>query len=264
MRPLSMSNGPRARSEPAPGVLDRLLVAHTFLTRLRIGDARAIDGDRIARAVVAFPLVGVTVAAAGAGARVVADPLGPVVACIAAVAATAMVTGALHEDGLADTADAFGPHERDRRLAAMRDSRLGVFGVLALVLTVGARVALLARLPLLECVLALVAAHVLGRWSTLPLAAVCRPARPDSSAWLARISSRTAAIGSVPALVVAGAALAAIDVRALGAIPAACVVTAVTAVAWRRAFGGVTGDTYGATNQFVELAAYASVVLVVV
>ncbi len=241
----------------------RIRLAHLFLTRLRLGDAGTVTAPRFARAVVVFPLVGVTVGAVGAAARAASDPLGATAACVIAVAATALVTGGLHEDGLADTADALGPHEHTRRLEAMRDTRLGAFGVLALVLTVTARVALLAELQLRDCALALVAGHVLGRWSTLPQAAWCPPAHPDGSAVLARISPGQALAGSLLAALPAAATLVAVSLTALVALPVAGVVTVVSAFAWRRAFGGVTGDTYGATNQLVEIATYAVVALAV-
>lgn len=245
------------------GVVDRIRLAHLFLTRIRLTTGGDVTAERFARAVVVFPLVGVTVGIAGGAARLAADPLGTVVACIAAVAATVITTGAFHEDGLADTADAFGPYERERRLAAMRDSRLGTFGVLALVLAIGARVSLLAQLSLRDCMLALVAGHVLARWSTLPLAARCRPARDDGSATLARISTRQAAAGSILTAGLALPVLLAVHSSAAVALVVAAGVTGVCAVLWRRAFGGVTGDTYGATNQLVEIATLASIVAVV-
>jgi len=243
------------------GVIDRVRLAHLFLTRLRLGDSGVVTPQRFSRALVVFPLVGVTVGAVGGVVRLAADPLGATFACIAAVAATVLVTGALHEDGLADTADALGPHDRERRLDAMRDSHLGAFGVLALVLAVAARVSLLSQLTAADCALVLVAGHVLGRWSTLPLAARCGPARQDGSAYLARISTSQAVAGSTLAGGLALPVLFMIAPAALGAVAVAAAVTAASAVVWRRAFGGVTGDTYGATNQFVEIGVYITVVV---
>ena len=257
-----------ARDTPTAGegwpadLIDRVRLAHLFLTRIRLGASGEVTPARFARAVVVFPLVGVTVGVVGGAARLLADPLGAVFASIAAVAATVVTTGALHEDGLADTADAFGPYDRERRLAAMRDSRLGTFGVLALVITIAARVSLLSQLPLRDCVLALIAGHVLARWSTLPLAARCPPAREDGSATLARISTRQAAGGSVLAAALAVPALVAVRPAAAIALAVVAAVTTACAVLWRRAFGGVTGDTYGATNQLVEIAALATVAAV--
>lgn len=258
----SPSDTAAAGTGPGTGLVDRVRLAHLFLTRIHLGASGEITSARFSRAVVVFPLVGVTVGVVGAAARLVADPLGPVFASIAAVAATVVVTGALHEDGLADTADGFGPYERERRLEAMRDSRLGAFGVLALVLAIAARVTLLSQLTLRDCVLALLASHVLARWSTLPLAARCAPARLDGSAVLARISTRQAAAGSILAVVLALPALVGVRPAGAVALAVAVAVTAASALLWRRAFGGVTGDTYGATNQLVELATLATVAVV--
>lgn len=243
-----------------PPVIDALQLAHLFLTRLPLGDAGTVTAARFAPALVAFPLVGLTVAGAGALGRIVADPLGPVVACITAVAATVLVTGAFHEDGLADTADALGPHGRTDRLAAMRDARLGTFGVLALVLATGARVGLLAQISLRDCILALAAGHVLGRGSTLVLAVICSPARADGATLLVRPSTRQALLGSILAVGLALPALVAIAPAASVAVLASALVIIGSALLWRRAFGGVTGDTFGATNQLVEIVVYITIV----
>jgi adenosylcobinamide-GDP ribazoletransferase len=209
-----------------------------------------------------FPLVGLTVGGIAALARLAADPLGSAAACVAAVAAAPLVTGAFHEDGLADTFDALGPGDRDRRLAAMRDPRLGTFGVLALCLSVAARLALLIPLATRDAALALVAGHVLGRWSSVPLTAAPR-ARPDgAAARLPRAGAAQMGAATALALALAGPALALVAPWALAGVGVAAAVTAVTGVLWWRAFGGVTGDTCGATNQLVEIGVYAAVAAV--
>jgi adenosylcobinamide-GDP ribazoletransferase len=240
--------------------LDRLVVAHLFMTRLPLGGRRAVDERRLARAMVAFPLVGVTVGGAAALARLAGEPLGPAFACVLALAVAPMLTGALHEDGLADTFDALGPHGRGRRLEAMRDPRLGTFGVLALVLSLAARLALLVPLTPGDAAAALVAAHVLGRWSALPLAARAPRARADgAAAWLPRPDSIELAAGSALALAASAPLLLLVGPAALLALPVAAAVTGACGLAWRRAFGGVTGDVCGATNQLVEVSAYVVV-----
>ena len=249
----------------AAALLDRVHLAHTFLTRLPLPQPRGtIDPERFARSAVAFPLGGLTVGAAAGAVRFAADPIGPLVAVVAALAVAPLLTGAFHEDGLADTADGLGPLDRGRRLEAMRDSRLGTFGVLALVFSVLARFALLAPLGVRDCVLALIAGHVLGRWSTLPLALRSTPTQPDGlGTFLLRPRTEEVAWASALALLIAGPALVAIHPAAL---PVAVVVAAGVTFAcgefWKRAFGGVTGDTYGATNQLVEIATLAAVAAV--
>jgi adenosylcobinamide-GDP ribazoletransferase len=249
----------------AEALLDRVHLAHTFLTRIPLPSPRGtIDAERFARCAVAFPLVGLTVGAAAGLVRVAADPVGPLFAVVAALAVVPLITGAFHEDGLADSADGLGPLDRDRRLEAMRDSRLGTFGVLALVFSVLARVALLAPLGVRNCVLALIAGHVLGRWSTLPLAWRSQPTQPDGlGTFLLKPRKVEVAWGSAVAFAVAAPALVAVHPTAVPvAIAVALIVTLATAELWKRAFGGVTGDTYGATNQLVEIATLAAVAAV--
>ena len=142
----------------------------------------------------------------------------------------------------------------------MRDPRIGTFGVLAVVLVLLGRVALLSQLSLRDAVLALLAAHVLARWSVLPQAAAVAPARRDGSAGLiAGLSAGTVAIGTGLALVATVPLLLAIAPWATVALGACAATTLVCALAWRRAFGGMTGDAYGATAQIVELVCYVCV-----
>ena len=143
--------GPRPGPRPAArlaAVVDPILAALMLLTRLPVRVARPMAPAAFARAYGWFPAVGALVGAVGGlvlwGAGGAVPPLA---AALLAVAAQVLLTGGLHEDGLADVADGFGGgRDRERRLAIMRDSRIGTYGALALVLGVGLRVALLAPL----------------------------------------------------------------------------------------------------------------------
>ncbi|MEK9662411.1 MAG: adenosylcobinamide-GDP ribazoletransferase, partial [Alphaproteobacteria bacterium] len=123
----------------APGLATLLIVAAGFLTRLPLPALPAdppLPPDALARAMSCFPLVGAAIGTAGGLVLLLAGWLGiPVsVAVLMAHAAIVWLTGALHEDGLADVADGFGGGaDRDAKLAIMRDSRIGSYGVLALV-----------------------------------------------------------------------------------------------------------------------------------
>jgi adenosylcobinamide-GDP ribazoletransferase len=247
--------------ERRPGPLDGVLVAHAFLTRLRVAPRGAIGPERVARSAAWFPLVGLTVGGAAALVRLAADPLGAGVATVAALATPPILTGALHEDGLADTADGLGPRGRERRLAAMRDSRLGTFGVLALALSVLARLEALLPLGARDAALALIAGHVLGRWAVLPVAAAVPRARADGlGATAIAAGPGRLALASILAAVLVGPALAAVGAAAaVGAVAAALVVAAGSGLLWWRAFGGITGDTLGATTQLVEIAVLVAV-----
>jgi adenosylcobinamide-GDP ribazoletransferase len=238
---------------------DEFIAALTFLTRLPLGRAQA-DAPAPSLAVTswAFPLVGVVIGAIGGIAYVIARGLAlpALAAALIAVATTALVTGALHEDGLADTADGFGGGAtREAKLDIMRDSRIGTFGVLALIFSIGLRTAAIAEIGLRWHVFAaLIAAHALSR-GVLP-AAMHRldPARADGlGAGAGRPEQNQVLIALGIALAVA---VIAIGLRAgLSAAIAAALVA--TALGWlaRRQIGGQTGDVLGAIEQVAEAAA---------
>jgi adenosylcobinamide-GDP ribazoletransferase len=200
------------------------------------------------------------VAAVGVAVRAAVEPLlGPVPATIAALAATTALTGALHEDGLADTVDGlWGGADPARRLAIMRDSRIGVYGALALVAVAGMRVALLAGVDLAGFARALACAAVLGRAAWLPLTAVLRPAAPGLGAELD--GPPPAAASAVAAALVAATLVAAVGRWAPVPLAAGGIALLGAARLLRRRLGGFTGDALGFVEQVVELAALAAVV----
>jgi adenosylcobinamide-GDP ribazoletransferase len=184
---------------------------------------------------------------------IVADWLGlpPLVSSSLAVAVTMLVTGALHEDGLADTADGLGGGTLERKLEIMRDSRIGTYGVAALLFSVLLRVAALAALPPAAGFAALIAAHAAGRALMPYLLATSPSARADGlSAGIGTVSERTA----LTALAIGAAAL-----LLLGFLPALAAAAllglwllAVRAAAQRQ-IGGHTGDICGALEQGGEI-----------
>src|SRR5262245_46464492 len=112
----------------------QFLSATALLTRLPVGTVAAEEGD-VARASWAFPAVGAGIGGICSAALILASlaGLGGGVAALLAIVTGIAVTGALHEDGLADTVDGFGGgRDRDAKLAIMRDSRIGAYGALAL------------------------------------------------------------------------------------------------------------------------------------
>ena len=151
-------------------------IAVQFLTRIPIlfvpDDAYDAPANGRQKAVVFFPLVGLLVGGIGGIVWLSAAAFGlpPLAAAVLAVSATAMTTGAFHEDGLADTSDALGPHSREKALEVMRDSRIGTFGAVALWAVLTLKAAALATLAPHLFWPVLLAAHVLARWSPLPLA----------------------------------------------------------------------------------------------
>jgi adenosylcobinamide-GDP ribazoletransferase len=163
-----------------------------------------------------------------------------------------VLTGALHLDGLADTADSLGARTRERALEVMRDPRIGAFGAAAVALALLVKATVVAGLLVRGGTLvSLVAAGALGRAAVLPLAAALPYARPEGG-----LSER---IGPVSALV-GGAIASGVAVGLAGAIgagmlAAAAGTTVLLGIGYRRRFGGVTGDTLGAAAELSGLAA---------
>ncbi len=130
----------------APAPLRGVRAAVVFLTRVPVGGMPYSDADWRWSAA-HFPLVGALVGAAVGAVDRALLPLGAWAAAVFAMGASLVLTGALHEDGLADTSDAlFGAHTRDKIFLILKDSRIGVFGGSALVVSIAGRAALVARL----------------------------------------------------------------------------------------------------------------------
>jgi len=229
-------------------------LALAFLTRLPLRIGVTAPGA-LARAAWAFPLAGLVVGTVGAIVFALSDRLElPFLAtALLTVAATALLTGALHEDGLADTADGLGGADRAAALAIMRDSRIGTYGVLALIASVGLRVAALAALrePHLA-VGALLAAHTVSRGFLPAVMLWCDPAREDGlGAQAGRPTPAVAAAAAIIAVLVAVLTLG--ITRGIGAVGWAAVAATCVALLARRRLGGYTGDVLGAVQQIGEI-----------
>ena len=211
-----------------------------------------------------LPLAGVLLGLPGAGVLLAAWGLGlgRFLAAGLAVTAGVLVTGALHEDGLADVADGFGGGTTPaRRLEIMRDSRIGAYGgvalMLSLALRIGALATLLDRIELLAAP-ALLLAAALSRSAALAPLALLPPARPDGAgAAVGRPSRQTlATAGALTLLVAMGGLALGLPLRGLVlmlglGLGASLAVTALT----RRMIGGQSGDVVGAAQQAAEIAA---------
>jgi len=219
-----------------------------------VGHGARPYGD-LAQAARAFPLVGLAVGGLAGGVMWLAagTALGPLACALIGLAAAAWLTGALHEDGLADVADAMGGGSRERRLEIMRDSRIGTYGVVALILAVGLKAAVLSGLPGPGVAwAAFAAAHALSRAVMAPCMAWMAPARTDG---LGHGAGRVDGPGMVQALALGGlAALVLLGWQAgLAAIAAAAAAAWVVARLARRRFGGYTGDVLGTVQQAAEV-----------
>jgi adenosylcobinamide-GDP ribazoletransferase len=211
------------------------------------------DPRGLGPAAIWFPLVGAAVGAAGGAVRVLADrPLGPTVAAVLATATLIVATGALHQDALADCADGLGVRgDRTRRLEVMRDSAIGAFGTLALILWAALTIAVLAALPRADALADMALAAGLGRWAAVAHAALVRPARADGLG--AAFTPGMPATALATAIALAGAATH--GTPGLAAAATAALVAAAISAWAKRTLGGRTGDTLGATVALAELAA---------
>lgn len=227
-----------------------------FCTRLPIPNAAPVIGADIARAGWAFPVAGAIVGLIAAGVYWLASLAGlpSLPAAGLTVAATLAVTGCLHEDGLADVADAFGGHTSERRLEIMRDSRVGTYGACALSMSLLLRTAALASIaaPAVAAPV-LIAAHAAARAGMPLFMGLVPPARVDGlSVGVGRPLSM-----SIAAAVLLGAIALFI---ALGPAAGSCAIVllaaalALLARLCIRQFGGQTGDVLGAAEQFGEIA----------
>lgn len=243
-----------------------------FLSRLPVPGRyfRGHDGS-LTRAVRAFPLAGslITLPPAAIFAVLTAFKLEPLVAALVALVALTLITGALHEDGLSDTADGLGGgRDQEKALAIMRDSRIGSYGASALILSYSLRAAGTAAIGTslgptagalaIIAVAALSRAAMVWHWSSLP------PARRDGVAVSVGGPEETAvrfavvsAIVIVLLLVWPAAGLAAVLACLAAAGLASFVLTRYT----RSRIGGHTGDTIGASQQCAEMAALVALAL---
>lgn len=257
-----MSESPAPRAETAAGLIGQFAAAWTLLSRLPWPFAVPRDLSAIGRGVWAFPIVGAMLGALGGGVFWMAREIGlpALVAAALAIGFLAVATGALHEDGLADTADGFGGgRSREAKLAIMRDSRKGTYGVLALVIVTLLRVGALAALAGAQGFAALIAAAALGRgFAALPMS-LLPAARADG---LGRGAGRAPGFAACLALIlaVAAATLAAagyaLPWRALGyAVAGAFFAVLFVSLMAARQIGGSTGDVLGAAILAGEAAA---------
>jgi adenosylcobinamide-GDP ribazoletransferase len=236
--------------------------ALSFLTRIPVGRLVAVDGDDVARGAVVFPLVGAGVGALVGLALVGLDArLTALVAAGLAVALEALLTGGIHLDALADSADGLGARTRGRALEIMREPTVGAFGASALALDLVVKVAALAAVadgP--DAVLAVAAAYALGRTAPLGVGWALPYVRPErgSGSVLADGAgeiSRALGVG-----LGAGLAVAALGMRGIVLVAAATLVALVVGLVARSRLGGVTGDVLGAATELTTTLALVAAV----
>ena len=225
--------------------------ALAFLTRVPVGRLTTLGPDDVARGAVLFPVVGAGLGALVGGVAVGLDSrLSLLLAAALAVAVEALVTGAIHLDALADTADGLGAPTRERALEVMREPAIGSFGAAALALDLLVKTAALAALldgP--DPVLAATAALALGRAAPLALSWALPYARAGGGTGASLAGGAWPPWLAAGLLLGVGIAVAALELRGLGLAAGAAVAVLAVGLVARRRFGGVTGDVLGAAVE---------------
>jgi adenosylcobinamide-GDP ribazoletransferase len=243
------------------GEFAKFVLAGQFLTRLPIRTDTLFTADRMAQAPRYFPLVGLLVGLAGAGVYWSAALLFPhVVAVLLSIAASLMLTGAFHEDGLADTFDGIGGGlTRARALEIMKDSRLGTYGSAALLTALAIKAVTLWSMPPVWVCVALPIAHCISRFSAVCVIANSRYVREEGTGKpvAAGISATSLIIAGFTALgsVAVGAVLFPV-VSLLSGVVSLCVAHVLMRLFFEPKLGGYTGDTLGAVQQASEIGFY--------
>ena len=241
------------------------LLSLQFLTRIPVPIANLYTPERMNASARYYPLVGFIVGALCAGIFWILTFIFPLILALAlSIASGLLITGAFHEDGLADTFDGIGGgHDRDQALAIMKDSRLGTYGTLALGMALFIKFSSLTMLPTAWIVAALVLGHGLSRLSSTLVIATSSYARGDGKAKPVAdgLSPTSLAITVITGL--AGIIVGAL-VLPLYALCLACAGAAAAHIGMRllfeRKLDGYTGDTLGAVQQVSEIGFYLGLV----
>ncbi len=238
-----------------------MILSAQFMTRIPFPVGHAYAPEQLASAARYYPLIGVLVGTLCAGAYWGAQYVfPPAVAAILSFGMGLLVTGAIHEDGLADTVDGVGGgHDRERTLEIMKDSRVGVYGALALIVVVGLKITALASMPPVLAAIALIAAHGLSRLSCVVAIMTSRYVREQGtgSFTLDGLGAGGLAIAvSTGVLLLVGLAYLVTPSAAGWAFLGTAGGHAAMRWFYEHKLGGHTGDTLGAVQQVSEVGFY--------
>lgn len=240
--------------------LGDIKTAFALLTRLPV----KAEFERSAHSIWAFPIVGAVIGVIALATALICDwfGLGLSMSVGVTMASTVVITGALHEDGIADSADGlWGGWTPVRRLEIMRDSHIGTYGVLALILVMLLRFSALGSLLNDLHLGGIIAAAILSRAAIPYVMTLLPPARQDGLSVQTGTPNRLAV--SFGALIALGFCVGLVGF--IATVLTGCVMLAVVAVVIKIAkskIGGQTGDILGATQVLCELAAYASFIVI--
>ncbi len=241
------------------------LLAIQFMTRLPTPRDAGFTSERLTAATRYYPLIGMIVGLISAGVFYGVHLILPVlIAVLLSTAAGLFLTGAFHEDGLADTFDGIGGGaSKDRALDIMKDSRIGVFGAAALILALSIKIAALSSLEPQSIVIGLVAAHGLSRFSSVIVIATSRYVRAEGAG--KHTSQGISGAGLTVATITAALCLTVIayflsPAAALWSAAGLCAGHVFMRAIFERKLGGYTGDTLGAVQQTSEIGVYLGLV----
>jgi adenosylcobinamide-GDP ribazoletransferase len=248
----SSAGDPPSESTRGGGALLQIRLAASFLTILPVAIEFAGESE-VAPSMAWFPLVGLLMGVAFAlEDRALGFLLGYPLRSAIVVLSMAVLSGAIHLDGLADTADALGAGgDRTRALEILRDSRIGPFGAIALFFVLGLKVISLASLSGRPRLAALIVAPILGRWALVAVSYRIEYLRATGagSSMLGRRSERNLLFASIISVV---AMIPFISCKIIITYAIAIIVTVAMRSFYRRWLGGITGDLIGACGEIVE------------
>ncbi|MCF8466363.1 MAG: adenosylcobinamide-GDP ribazoletransferase [Sneathiella sp.] len=242
------------------------LVSLVFLTRLPVRPAFTFELNALKSACRAFALVGLIVGGLSGTVYIVASFLGvpELIAALLAIAAQVLITGALHEDAIGDVADGFGGgSDKEKKLAIMRDSRVGTYAVVTLVLVIGIKSAAISAVSdtLMGFAIIVTAASIsrgVMCWALYFLPA----ARGDGLGRGAGHPDMIAPLWSTFLIILIAVLILGPQLGAIALFAAICGATLMGLIAWRQ-IGGQTGDVLGAIQQLSELAVLVTCLAVV-
>jgi adenosylcobinamide-GDP ribazoletransferase len=237
------------------GKLTEIRLAAGFMTILPLLPRAAVAPETLAASFGLFPLVGFALGALLAAENLVlTPPLGDALAAVMLVLTLTVLTGAVHVDALADTADALGAgSDRRRALEIMRDSRIGTFGAAAIFFFFALEIVALMTMGEARRTIALWLAPGLARWAMVAVGWRIEYLRAEGAGTLLVGPGGDRNLALAGALAVT-AALPILSWRVLLAYAVAVALAAGLRAAYRRWLGGVTGDLLGAAGELVELA----------
>jgi adenosylcobinamide-GDP ribazoletransferase len=252
---------PSPQAQAENDFLAELRLAASFLTILPLIDRRPASDEAVARSFAWFPAVGLAIGVALAAEDwILAYVFAQVIRSVLIVASLTIVTGAVHLDGLADTADALGAgRERERALEILRDSRVGTFGASAIFFDLTLKILALSMLTGYPRYAALIVAPTLARWA-MTVAGLGLPYLRESGAGSTLLNSQSYGRGMGLAIGVISGMLILVGWRTYAVvICVAFVIVLAMRSFYRRWLGGVTGDLIGACGELVEIAVLVTI-----